>query len=146
VYQAREDIYELQDTTNESSGPRTLQLTQDIGGTLEVYVAEFKPLPGDKTANMWERSGRRQCLDMPPYALTELERVKINVQKYAYDHYLDYLAGFAGADELVSQTIGAAVRYSKSKRVSGCIDRKAMLIGCRILWFPRHSDCGACAE
>jgi hypothetical protein len=118
MYQTRTQVYDLEDTTNESSNFRTLQLTHHDAGYLEVYVAEFEPQPGDKTAYKWKTEDGPQSLQMPPYSLTYIDRIIINVQKYAYDYAYEYLAELKGGDELVWHTVNEAVRYSMSKRVS----------------------------
>jgi hypothetical protein len=122
LYQSRELIYQLQETSYESSAVRTLHLTNDIGGQLEVYAAEFEPSSGDRTAYEWVAWDGPKSMEMPPYCLTDLDRIKANARKYAYDHGLDYLEELRKVDGLVQHTFNVASNFAKSRRVSNTAD------------------------
>ena len=73
-----------------------LELTQDFGPTLSVYVREFDPVKGDVTSYQWPKSGKQTKLEMPPFAITELEDTQGAIEEYikeslpAYvEHYVD---------------------------------------------------------
>lgn len=119
LYQARTQIYRLQDTSNEHSKIKTVHLTHDVGGLLKVYASDFTLLPGDKTEYEWKTPSGPQTMSMPLYSLTKLEKIELNVLDYINEYAEGYLAELKSCNEIMSPTIEQAIRYAKLRRVSG---------------------------
>jgi hypothetical protein len=100
----------------ESWDIKTLHLTQDIGGQLEVYVSEFTPLPEDKISYTWKNGSH--TMEMPPYALANIEKIRANLLNYINEYSYKYLEDLITLDELLRSTIRVALDYSKLRHVS----------------------------
>jgi hypothetical protein len=120
LYQPREELYKLQDICIKGSNIKVLHLTQDMGGTLEVYASEFKPLPSDKTAYEWDDSTGRHKMETPTYALTRLLDIKTGFLCYVEKNERAYLAELHSFPKIIQDTLKLAESYSKSKPVSSC--------------------------
>ena len=101
---------------------KTLKLTQQIGSPpLTVYASEFLPMPGDVVSYKWQDpSGNTHELKMPPFCLTNMDKVQTHIRQYISSTKWLYLKSLETEDELAWMTVCTAMRYAKSKPV--CID------------------------
>jgi hypothetical protein len=81
-----------------------------------IYASEFVPLPGDKVSLTWkDERGNQREMKMPPFCLTNMQKVTAQVRQYIYLAKQSYLESYARSsnDELVKKTVGVAINYAK---------------------------------
>ncbi|KAF2803351.1 uncharacterized protein BDZ99DRAFT_491742 [Mytilinidion resinicola] len=110
----RSEVYRLIDIEAPHHHYLKLQLTQDMGVTLEVKVAKYEPRPNEKTSHPWkDRSGNPRALQMPPYCIATMTDAR--------QQMLNYINAFRGAflsklrmscNEITGKIIDEARRYA----------------------------------
>ncbi|KAK4449885.1 hypothetical protein QBC34DRAFT_298388 [Podospora aff. communis PSN243] len=111
----------IEDISKPNVPVRNLQLTQHVGHKLMIYASEFVPLPGDKVSLTWkDESGNQREMKMPPFCLTNMQKVTAQVRQYIYLAKQSYLELYARSsdDELVTKTVRVAISYAKAKPTS----------------------------
>ncbi|KAI6090670.1 hypothetical protein F4821DRAFT_228774 [Hypoxylon rubiginosum] len=97
TWTVRSEIYRPTDlSTAVYSRSTTVDLTQDIGHSLTLAVSEFIPIEGDETSYIWTIDGATIKLEMPCYAITNMQRSKVALQNYMetnLNHYIEYFIG-----------------------------------------------------
>jgi hypothetical protein len=116
----RSEVYRLLDIEAPQHRFIKLRLTQDLGETLDVYVAKYEPRPNEKTSHPWkDRSGESRAMEMPPYCIACMRSVRQSM--------LNYITAFRGAflsrlrmscNEITGNIIDEARRYAAFKPVS----------------------------
>lgn len=96
-----------------------IRLTQGFGFEVEVTVARFQPLPGDKTAYPWRDSrGEPRELELPPYYIVDMDDHQEILEKYNQDSYLVYIQRLLkGKTPLMVWTLQEAIRYARTHQV-----------------------------
>ncbi|KAK0645707.1 hypothetical protein B0T16DRAFT_457705 [Cercophora newfieldiana] len=108
----------IEDISKPNVPVRNLQLTQGVGHKLMIYASEFVPLPGDKVSLTWkDPRGNEREMRMPPFCLTNMQKVTAQVRQYIYVAKQSYLESYAMSsnDELVANTVRMAMEYAKIK-------------------------------
>jgi hypothetical protein len=85
-----------------------------------IYASEFVPLPGDKVSLTWKDArGNQREMRMPPFCLTNMQKVTAQVCQYIYVAKQSYLESYAlsSSDELERKTVKVAMEYAKAKPV-----------------------------
>lgn len=127
---------------------KELQFVQGVGVRLTVYAAEFAPDERDKTAYKWEDASGSHKMDMPPYCLANLERIKPNVCQYIEQSSFLYLRQLQHTNDIIWDHILMASRYAEKRRV-GCANvldywlNKLTFLS--IQWLGRRLTCGQLA-
>jgi hypothetical protein len=99
---------------------RILELTQEIGYTLEVKVSPFVPLPGDKTAYEWDSAEGPKRMEMPKYHISDIEEAKKQMIGYVRRSHLGYINNLLdSSNEILMETFNMAVRCKVSSRAAG---------------------------
>ncbi|KAK3352541.1 hypothetical protein B0T25DRAFT_456226 [Lasiosphaeria hispida] len=108
------------DISKPNVGVQNIQLTQKIGNhRLTVYASEFTPLPDDKVSYIWkDQSGNKNELKMPPFCLTNIFKVKAQIQQYINEAKRTYLEKLTKDDPLVEITVKMALSYERKKQKS----------------------------
>jgi hypothetical protein len=86
-----------------------------------IYTSEFVPLPGDKVSLTWKDArGQQREMNMPPFCLTNMQKVTAQVCQYIHLAKQSYLESYAlsSNDELVTNTVKMAIEYAKAKQVN----------------------------
>lgn len=123
-------VYDLGDLSKPDVPVRTLKLTQNIGPhQLTVYASEFIPAAIDVVSYKWhDRSGAHHELKMPPFCLTNIDKIQTHFRQYIDLTKWSYLMPLKSEDELAWMTIATAMKYAETRPV------------CDILvWSPRPS-------
>ena len=107
---------------------RSVMLTQNIDGhILTIYASEFVPLPKDKVSLTWkDDQGAVRELKMPPFCITNMQKVTAQMCQYVYEtkqRYLDVHALTESEDELLQMTMRMAVEYASTRAVGLQPDR-----------------------
>ncbi|KAK0627475.1 hypothetical protein B0T14DRAFT_136514 [Immersiella caudata] len=108
----------IEDISKPNVPVRNLQLTQRVGHKLMIYASEFVPLPGDKVSLAWKDArGNQREMRMPPFCLTNMQKVTAQVCQYIYVAKQSYLQSHAlsSGDELERKTVKVAMEYAKAK-------------------------------
>jgi hypothetical protein len=118
-FTARRTVYDLGDLSKPDVPVRTLKLTQSIGPhQLTVYASEFIPAPIDVVSYKWrDRSGAHRELKMPPFCLTNIDKIQTHFRQYIDLTEWSYLTSLKSEDDLAWMTISTAMKYAKTRPV-----------------------------
>lgn len=123
TWTVRSEIYRPTDlSTAVYSRSTTVDLTQDIGHSLTLAVSEFIPIEGDETSYIWTIDGATIKLEMPCYAITNMQRSKVALQNYMetnLNHYIEYFIGSSA--RIVYDTFQIALAKAQKVRTSRCL-------------------------
>jgi hypothetical protein len=108
-------LHDLEDLSKPDVPARMLKLTQHIGDhQLTVYASEFVPSPGDVVSYKWtDRLGAFHELTMPPYCLTNVEKIHRHMCQYIASAKWAYLESVKTEDDLAWMTISTAMQYAQ---------------------------------
>ncbi|OCK79235.1 hypothetical protein K432DRAFT_383260 [Lepidopterella palustris CBS 459.81] len=122
----RAEVYRLVDIVDTERKFIKLQLTQDLGETLEVYVTKYEPRPNEMTAHPWkDRSGCSRTLEMPPYCIARMDEARQNVLEYIESFRGAFLSNLSRcANEITGEIMDEARRFSAFNPT--CTVRKAI--------------------
>jgi hypothetical protein len=139
-------VYDLGDVSKPDVPVRTLKLTQNIGRhQLTVYASEFIPAPIDVVSYKWrDCSGARHELKMPPFCLTNIDKIQTQFRQYIDLTKWSYLTSLKSEDELAWMTISTAMEYAETRPVCDilvCSTRPSANVS-RILWLTTPSASG----
>ena len=70
---------------------KTIELTQDMGFSLNIVVSPYVPLAHDKTAYEWSTIDGPQRMEMPPYCIENIKEAKRSILAFAKAARLSYL-------------------------------------------------------
>ncbi|KAL2133370.1 hypothetical protein VTI74DRAFT_2458 [Chaetomium olivicolor] len=134
----RSTVFDLRDLSKPDVDVRTLQLTQHVGSHhLTVHVAEFIPLPGDVVSYKWhDDAGGIHELQMPPFCLTNIEKIRSHFCEYIAAAKLSYLEALKSDDELAWMTVSASMEYAKSRPGSLTADALNLWAISRMIEIP----------
>ncbi|KAK4238564.1 hypothetical protein C8A03DRAFT_15005, partial [Achaetomium macrosporum] len=133
----RNTVYALGDLSKPDAPARTLKLTQHIGShQLMVYASEFDPLPGDVICYKWRDRGQLRELKIPPFCLTNIRQVQVNLFQYIASTKWAYLKSLENEDELTWMTVSAAMSYVKTRPDSLVADALDLWAISRIIEIP----------
>lgn len=139
MFTARFKRLAIDDISKPDVPVRDLRLTQNISKhELTVYASEFVPLPNDKTSLKWKDSnGNNRETKMPPYCLTNMQKVTAQITHYIYVAKRSYLESLKKEDELVSMTVAMAMNLAQKKSVGGNMRSQCPSCAdcCRALWW-----------
>jgi hypothetical protein len=132
-------VYDLGDLSKPDVPVRTLKLTQNIGShQLTVYASEFIPAPIDVVSYKWrDRLGVHHELKMPPFCLTNMDKIQTHFRQYIDLTKWSYLRSLKSEDELAWMTISAAMKYAETRPVCdmlACSTRPSANVS-RIPWL-----------
>ncbi|EUC40780.1 hypothetical protein COCMIDRAFT_40949 [Bipolaris oryzae ATCC 44560] len=124
--------------------PRTLQLTQIPGATLEVYVKKFDVCDGDKVdCREVDQNGKDCVYEMPPYCLAQVPDVRTNIKTYIHrerDRYLNLLLAessssqpMEGTESITQLTVKVALAYAEKRPESVVSMALDMWAYCRVI-------------
>jgi len=115
----RQTVCELVDVSQNVESPktarevRTLQLCQICGPNLEVYVTKFKTQPGDKVNRKQRNEDGEECiLEMPHFCLTDIDRVRTNMEAYIGKTRANYLGLLRTGTDITWSTTKTAIAYA----------------------------------
>jgi hypothetical protein len=96
-----------------------LRLTQRIAShKLTIYASEFVPQPGDVLSYKWsDPPGEAYERQMPPFCLTNLDKVHTQIVHYIKSAKWEYLASLESEDPLAWMTVSTAMQYARSRPV-----------------------------
>ncbi|KAK4222965.1 hypothetical protein QBC38DRAFT_374093, partial [Podospora fimiseda] len=117
LFTKRDTVYHLEDPSKPDVPVKTLKLTQNIGShRLTVYASEFVPKPEDVTSYKWkDPSGVSRDLPMPPFCLTNIEKVHSHYLQYIQEAKWSYLESLQSDDELSWTTVKMGMAYAKKR-------------------------------
>ncbi|KAK0665620.1 hypothetical protein QBC41DRAFT_327580 [Cercophora samala] len=132
--------FKLEDLSAPDVPVRTLKLSQRMGHhRLTVYASEFKPEPTDKLSYHWKDSaGNLHEMKMPPFTLTNLDKVYAHFRQYidtAKESYLESLRDHQD-DGLTWKTVSMAMEYARRKPDSLVADTLDMWAVSRMIEIP----------
>ncbi|KAI4944791.1 hypothetical protein J4E91_008478 [Alternaria rosae] len=124
--------------------PRTLQLTQMSGATLDVYVKQFDVCHGDKVdCHEVDQNGKDCVYKMPPYCLAELPTIRDNIRTYIHrerGRYLNILLAdssssqpMEGTESITQLTVKTALGYAAKRPNSVVSMALDMWAYCRVI-------------
>ena len=115
---SRSDVYHIMDTENGQPKYTKVQLTQDLGKELVVYVCDFEPLEGDKTGYPWRDKCGWRTMEMPHRRLTKMDETRKNLLEYIRKSRGAYLRNLLGcANEITCEVLNEALRFSAFNKV-----------------------------
>lgn len=99
---------------------RLVELSQDVGATLQVKVKHFIPQTGDCTGYTWrDRTGAVRHMEMPHFCLADLTDTKKRMFAYLKQYgYLYLEQPLRSTDEVFRDTFWMAKWMAEGKRVS----------------------------
>lgn len=123
---SRSEVYRLLDIEVPQRQYLRLELTQDFGETLSIYVTRFEPRPDEKTAHPWkDRQGRSRSMEMPPYCIARMDDARDNMLQYIENFKGSFLSSFLrGSNEITGDIFDEARRFSAFNPT--CTVRKAL--------------------
>lgn len=94
-------------------GVRKISLTQDMGGALEVVVAEFFPEQGDATSYQWTDSkGTQRELPLPQFYIVNMAEAALKMKEYGYRNTAKYIETLLrDSNPIIWKTFQAACRH-----------------------------------
>ncbi|KAK3294535.1 uncharacterized protein B0H64DRAFT_400950 [Chaetomium fimeti] len=131
-------LHDLGDLSKPDVSARMLKLTQRIGShQLTVYASEFVPSPGDVVSYKWtDRSGKLHELNMPPYCLTNVEKIRRHICQYIASAKWAYLASVKTEDKLAWMTISVAMEFAQRNPKSLVADSLDLWAISRMIEIP----------
>lgn len=111
-------MYELSDFAHPYVQVKTVQITHKLGNNLTVYVSKFIPEEGDKLQYKWENASGVHVMDMPPYSLTNLEQIQINMRQYLRQTRDVFLHLLKRTNDFTWHFISKAIDYVNTREVS----------------------------
>ncbi|KAK3985492.1 hypothetical protein QBC44DRAFT_335102 [Cladorrhinum sp. PSN332] len=138
LFTKRGTVYHLEDPSKPDVPVRTLKLTQNIGSQqLTVYASEFVPKPEDVTSYRWkDPSGISHDLPMPPFCLTNIEKVHSHYLQYIQETKWTYLGSLQRDDELSWMTVRMGMAYAKKRPDSLVADVLSLWAISRMIEIP----------
>lgn len=123
---SRSEVYRLLDIEVPQREYLRLELTQDFGETLVIYVTRFEPRSDDKTAHPWkDKQGRSRSMEMPPYCIARMGDARNNMLQYIDNFRGSFLSSFLrGSNEITGDIFDEARRHSAFNPT--CTVRKAL--------------------
>ena len=136
---SRSEVYRLLDIEVPQREYLRLELTQDFGETLKIYVTRFEPRPDDKTAHPWkDKQGRSRSMEMPPYCIAKMDDARNNMLQYIDNFRGSFLSSFLrGSNEITGDIFDEARRHSAFNPVRHFHNSPKNLL----LTFNRHAPC-----
>ncbi|KAK4199998.1 hypothetical protein QBC40DRAFT_280934 [Triangularia verruculosa] len=132
--------FKLEDLSAPDVPVRTLKLTQKMGHhRLTVYASEFRPEPTDKLSYHWkDSSGSAHELQMPPFTLTNLDKVHAHFRQYINVAKLSYLESLRDQEDngLTWRTVSTAMEFARRKPDSLVADTLDMWAVSRMIEIP----------
>jgi hypothetical protein len=110
---------------------KTVELTQDIGGTsYKVKVRQFTPLKGDTLERTWKTNGVLQSYKCTSYAIVNMKETGKQLRTFVEDNMKTWIEYFIGEfdDELLRCTYDMAFKHSQNAEASKsrrCLNNKA---------------------
>ena len=82
---------------------RLIEITQDIGPTLKLLCKEYIPLDGDQQDYHWKDAftGAPKTLTTPPYAIADVERAHVTIERYIEENLEKYLEGILDSENTI---------------------------------------------
>jgi hypothetical protein len=110
--------YNISDSIQVWSSPEVKVIRVSEGYSkqvLELKVRQFVPQEGDKLERTWDDNGTKRSVMIPPYALMNMDEVKVAYERYIRDSMIDAMPKFIGPPgELISMTYRYAWQMCKS--------------------------------
>ncbi|KAK0744840.1 hypothetical protein B0T21DRAFT_358540 [Apiosordaria backusii] len=132
--------FKLEDLSAPDVPVRTVKLTQKMGQhRLTVYASEFKPEPTDKLSYHWkDSSGNSHEMKMPPFTLTNLDKIHAHFRQYIDSAKWSYLESLKGQqdDDLTWMTVSMAMEYARRRPDSLVADTLDMWAVSRMIEIP----------
>lgn len=84
--------------------PKVIDVTQDLGVTLQLRCKEFIPLNGDRLDYTWTDvyTGARKELWTPPYAIADVEHAHKTIDRYIENNLGRYLEGYMDSENPIA--------------------------------------------
>ncbi|KAK4152150.1 hypothetical protein C8A00DRAFT_44744 [Chaetomidium leptoderma] len=134
----RHTVFDLKDLSKPDVPVIMLKLTQHVGPhQLTVYASEFVPFPDDVVSYKWhDGSGTSHELKMPPFCLTNMERVQRHIRQYIGLAKWSYIRSLEKEDELAWMTVSMAAKHAQANPDSLVADALSLWAISRMIEIP----------
>lgn len=98
-----------------SADSRVIHVTEGYTGrSVRLQVRRFQPQEGDKVVRSWVSDGIKKSVDIPPFAIVDMESAKSAFDDYIKNGLLDCCKQLLGPDKLLWQTYALAIKLMGS--------------------------------
>lgn len=118
-----------------SDDVKTIQISKTGSSQhIELRVRRFEPFPGDKVRRTWVHNGTQRSVEVPPYALVNLDHAKQAYSRHIMAALGETLGHFAGGRGcLIRLTYKHAAHVWRNGRLS--LEWKSLLTASFKLWM-----------
>lgn len=80
-----------------------IEITQDMGPTLNLLCKKYIPLEGDRQDYHWKDAytGAPKSLTTPPFAIADVEHAHATIERYIEDNLGKYLEGLLDSENTI---------------------------------------------
>jgi hypothetical protein len=98
-----------------SGDSRVIHVTEGYTGrSVRLQVRRFQPQEGDKVVRSWFSDGKPKSVEIPPFAIVDMESAKSAFDDYIKNGLFDCCKRLLGPDKLLWQTYALAIKLMGS--------------------------------